>query len=195
MNKSDIRRLIRQRRNSLTRPQRRAAATQLLHTLRASRHFQYSRRIALYLTNDAEIDTSLLIRDLQRRGRDIFLPVLHPLRKGHLSFLPYARSTPMTRNRFGIAEPDFRRSKATPARFISLICMPLVAFDDKGNRLGMGGGFYDRTLMFMHRAGQKPALTGLAYELQKMDELPVESWDIAPDAVATERHYYRFSKY
>ena len=195
MNKSDIRRLIRQRRNSLTRPQRRAAATQLLHTLRASRHFQYSRRVALYLTNDAEIDTSVLIADLQRRGRHIFLPVLHPLRKGHLSFLPYTRNTPMTRNRFGIAEPDFRRSKAVSARFIGLVCMPLVAFDEQGNRLGMGGGFYDRTLMFMHKSGQKPALTGLAYELQKIEKLPAEPWDIAPDAVATERHYYHFSQH
>ncbi|WP_430460606.1 5-formyltetrahydrofolate cyclo-ligase [Thalassolituus sp. LLYu03] len=192
MNKPEIRRAIRQRRNQLTRRQRQQAARQLLHTLRQAPHFQYASRIALYLTNDAEIDTAILLRDLQRRGRQIFLPVLHPLKKGHLSFLPYQRHTTMVKNRFGISEPSFRHTKATPTRFLGLICMPLVAFDGTGNRLGMGGGFYDRTLMFMRKSGHKPALIGLAYELQKWDELPAEPWDIRLNGIATERTLYRF---
>lgn len=194
MNKTEIRRTIRQRRNQLTLRQRQQASRDLLRSLRNSDHFQFSQRIALYLTNDAEIDTLPLLRDLQKRGRRIFLPVLHPLRKGYLSFLPYQRNSRMRRNRFGIAEPDFRHQRATPARYIGLICMPLVAFDEEGNRLGMGGGFYDRTLMFMRTAGNRPVLVGLAYELQKWDKLPTEPWDIALDGIATEQALYRFSK-
>lgn len=186
-----IRRQIRRQRNQLSRSYRQQASRKLLHSLRQSDAFAFARRVAVYLTNDAEIDTSVLLRDLQKRNRQIFLPVLHPLRKGHLSFLRYDNNTPMTRNRFGISEPDFRRSKAVPARFIAQVCMPLVAFDEQGNRLGMGGGFYDRTLAFMHLPGSKPTLIGLAYELQKQPALPCEPWDIPLTAVATEKRLYQ----
>lgn len=190
--KPELRRLMRERRRHLSRAERRQAAQQLLHQLRQSRHFQHSRHIAVYLTNDGEIDTGPLIRDLQRRGKMLYLPVLHPLRKGHLSFLLWQRNTPMLRNRFGIAEPEFGRSRVMPVRYLQLICMPLVAFDAAGNRLGMGGGFYDRTLGAVRSAGQQPALLGCAYELQKVAQLPAESWDIPLTAIATEQHYYGF---
>lgn len=186
-----IRRSIRQQRNQLSRSFRQQASRHLLRSLRQSPSFAFAKRIAIYLTNDAEIDTAVLLKDLQQRQRHIFLPVLHPLRKGHLSFIHYQRTTRMSRNRFGISEPDFRHSKSVSARFISLICMPLVAFDEQGNRLGMGGGFYDRTLAFMHQPGPRPALIGLAYELQKQPALPCEPWDIPLAAVATEKRLYQ----
>ncbi len=192
MNKSEIRRVMRQRRRNLSAVQRREASRRLLRSLRRSQHFQFARRVAVYLTNDAEIDTSVFIRDLQQRGKQLFLPVLHPLRKGHLSFVPYHSKTVMRRNRFGIPEPDFRRHRTVPARFIGLVCMPLVAFDDAGNRLGMGGGFYDRTLAFMHRPGNRPALIGCAYECQHTEQLPAEPWDIPLTAIATEQRLHRF---
>jgi len=192
MTKAEIRRQMRTKRRSLTASQRRQASQRLLHSLRHSPRFQFSRRVAVYLTNDSEIDTAVFIRDLQKRGKQLFLPVLHPLRKGHLSFLPYRRNTPMQTNRFGIAEPDFRRWRAVPARYLDLVCMPLVAFDNAGNRLGMGGGFYDRTLAFMHRPGNKPALIGCAFECQQTESLPAEPWDIPLSAIATEQQLHLF---
>ena len=190
--KVQIRRQMRSARRNLSRSFRRQASIGLLRSLDQSPQFRSVRRIAVYLTNDSEIDTSFFIRTLQKRNKTLLLPVLHPLRKGHLSFLPYHSGSPMTTNRFGIAEPDFRRLKAVPASFISVICMPLVAFDESGNRLGMGGGFYDRTLAFMHRPGQRPSLIGCAYELQKMPALPAEPWDIPLNAIATEQKLHRF---
>lgn len=190
--KSELRRRMREQRRRLSRAQRRMAANTLLHSLRRAPHFQHSRHIAVYLTNDGEIDTGPLIRDLQRRGKTLYLPVLHPLRKGHLSFLHWHRNTPMVRNRFGIAEPQFGRARPMPARFLHLVCMPLVAFDSCGNRLGMGGGFYDRTLAFIRQGGPQPALLGCAYEWQKTDSLPSEAWDIPLTAIATDRALYRF---
>jgi len=192
MNKTELRRHMRRQRRALNRRQRQQAAQQLLHSLRQSTHFQHSRHIAVYLTNDGEIDTSVFIRDLQRRGKTLYLPVLHPLRKGHLSFLPFNRQSRMIKNRFGISEPDFASHRAMPARFINLICMPLVAFDESGNRLGMGGGFYDRTLAFSRQPGNKPRLIGCAYELQKVGDLPAEDWDIPLTAIATDAGLHRF---
>src|SRR5690606_20410008 len=78
--------------------------------------------------------------------------------------------------------------------FVQLVCMPLVAFDQQGNRLGMGGGFYDRTLAFMHQPGQQPALLGCAYDWQKTTALAAEPWDIPLSAIATDQRLYRFRK-
>lgn len=191
--KNALRRELRQRRRALTKIERHARAQKLRNTLRTFEHFQASQHIAVYLTNDGEIDTSVFIRDLQQRGKTLYLPVLHPLKKGHLQFLLWNKNTPMRRNRYGISEPIFGRSRSIPPRFLQLVCMPLVAFDKQGNRLGMGGGFYDRTFAFMHAAGNKPVLLGCAYELQHVAVLPKEEWDIPTRAIATDQYLHRFN--
>ena len=192
LEKQQIRKAIRQKRRALSPQEKRLAAKNLLKNLRHSTHFQHSQHIAIYLTNAGEIDTGYLIEDLRKRGKTLYLPVLHPLRKGHLSFVRWSASTPMRTNRFGIAEPEFLPEQTIPARFLQLICMPLVAFDEQGHRLGMGGGFYDRTLAFMVEAKQRPQLIGLAYECQKIADLPLEPWDVPLTAIATERKLYQF---
>jgi 5-formyltetrahydrofolate cyclo-ligase len=124
--------------------------------------------------------------------RECYAPVL-PSRGRMLRFARIRRETPMTRNRFGIAEPlDARPLRA---RQLDLLLMPLVGFDHRGFRLGMGGGFYDATLAFMrHRRNwRKPRLVGIAYECQRVESLPHDPWDMPLDAVLTERQLYRFS--
>ena len=191
MNKSELRKLIRQQRRSLSKAQRQSASRGLLRQLRSAPEYLTAKRVAVYLTNDGEIDTQWLIQDLHQRRREIYLPVLHPLRKGHLAFIHYQKNTVMSRNRFGISEPSFSRNKAVSARFIRLICLPLVAFDDRGNRLGMGGGFYDRTLEFVHEKGKTPLLVGCAYDFQRISMLPAESWDIPLKLIATDASLHR----
>jgi 5-formyltetrahydrofolate cyclo-ligase len=191
MNKSELRKLIRQQRRSLSKAQRHNASRGLLRQLRSTPEYLAAKRVAVYLTNDGEIDTQWLIQDLQQRCKEIYLPVLHPLRKGHLTFIRYQKNTVMSRNRFGISEPSFRHNKALSARFIRLICLPLVAFDERGNRLGMGGGFYDRTLAFTHKKGHLPLLVGCAYDFQRISILPAESWDIPLKLIATDTSLYR----
>ena len=76
-----------------------------------------------------------------------------------------------------------------------MIVAPLVAFDVHGHRLGMGGGFYDRTLAFLARRsrGRRPHFIALAFEMQKIAELPSDAWDVRLDAVVTESATYRFA--
>ena len=193
VNKQALRKLIRKQRRALTPAQRRTSGRNLLRQFSRSPEFAFANRIALYLTNDGEIDTSWLIKDVIERGKEVYLPVLHPLRKGHLTFIRYDQNTPMSTNRFGISEPDFRRGTRVSARFMSLVCLPLVAFDTRGNRLGMGGGFYDRTLAFMQNKGQKPSLAGCAYAFQEVPLLPAESWDIPLALIVTDHHAKRLS--
>lgn len=187
MNKQELRKLIRKKRRALTPAQRHKAGRGLTRSLHHSTQYLSANRVALYLSNDGEIDPHWAIEDLWKRGKEVYLPVLHPLRKGYLTFIRYHPETPMRRNRFGISEPDFRRGTHVPARFLSMIGLPLVAFDERGNRLGMGGGFYDRTLAFSRRPGQKPALIGCAYAFQEIRMLPAESWDIPLQFIATEK--------
>lgn len=172
--------------------ERRTAAKNLLKNLRYFSHFQHSQHIAIYLTNDGEIDTSYIIEDLIKRGKTLYLPVLQPHKKGYLSFVRWHADSRMQKNRFNIPEPEFVKEDVIPTAFLQLICMPLVAFDKQGSRLGMGGGFYDRSLSFMTSAGNKPALLGLAYDLQRVEKIPAELWDIPLDAIATDKKLYSF---
>jgi 5-formyltetrahydrofolate cyclo-ligase len=186
MDKTSLRKEMRKRRRSVSISGQKKAACRLSATLHSDMRFCHARRVAVYLQNDGEIGTLPLIKTLQVRKVEVYLPVLHPLKKGHLVFILYNKNTPMRKNCYGIAEPDFRHSRRVQARFISQICLPLVAFDPMGNRIGMGGGYYDRTLAFCRKKGTKPRLIGSAYEFQRVAALPADGWDIPLSAIATD---------
>jgi len=108
-----------------------------------------------------------------------------------MHFAKYSNGQTLSKNRFGIPEPSRKVSGALPTFLLSTVLVPLVAFDLEGNRLGMGGGFYDR-LFDRKRVKRKPRLIGIAYEFQRVSHLPTESWDIPLDGVITEKSFYRF---
>ena len=116
------------------------------------------------------------IEQLWQQGKNVYLPVLHPFCKRHLLFLHYLPDTPMKQNKYGIFEPHLNVQNVLPLEQLDVIFTPLVAFDKQGNRLGMGGGFYDRTLQ--HWQQQRFIPIGLAHQCQQVDALPVESWDM-----------------
>ena len=108
-------------------------------------------------------------------------------------FCQITHQTKYIKNQFGISEPEFKHAVHIQSRFLSTVFMPLVAFDEKGNRMGMGGGFYDRTFQFKTTsATNTPKLIGLAYECQKVESLPTEAWDIPMHGAATEDGFYKF---
>ena len=80
-----------------------------------------------------------------------------------------------------------------PLRSLDLILVPLVAFDANGQRVGMGGGFYDRTLgkARINSTWKRPYLIGIAHELQRVPAIAVQPWDVQMDAVVTEAGVYR----
>jgi 5-formyltetrahydrofolate cyclo-ligase len=169
---------MRATRRNLTPAEQQKAARALKQKLNQNTAFKYVRCIALYLANDGEVNTQLAIKQAWGNKQKVYLPVLDPVRKGFLWFVEYKPNSRMRNNRFGIAEPDPRFNKRIKPRFLHAIGLPLVAFDANGNRLGMGGGFYDRSFEFCRQEGMKPKLFGLAHHCQQVDSLPVESWDI-----------------
>jgi 5-formyltetrahydrofolate cyclo-ligase len=189
--KNELRRRLRAQRIRLSPEERAAAAQRLYDHVVATRLFLACRRIACYLPNNGEIDPRPIIERIQRMNKTCYLPVLSRLGHDRLWFAPYTSDMRLKPNRFGIPEPDVPLSRLVRARELDLILTPLVAVDRDGNRLGMGGGFYDRSLEFLrHRAHwHKPHLLGLAYDFQRLDEerLPAQPWDVPLAGVVTDR--------
>jgi 5-formyltetrahydrofolate cyclo-ligase len=111
--------------------------------------------------------------------------------------MKYAEIAPDSRfepNRFGIPEPVVATGDLVDASALDVILLPLVAFDLKGNRVGMGGGFYDRTLEFTRQQpyDRRPKLIGLAHEFQYTDALKPSPWDIPLDGIVTDKRAIHF---
>ena len=123
----------------------------------------------------------------RRKGIQFYLPVLHPVHPGKLVFSPYFDGVELTANRFGIPEPQLDVRKVVPVSDIDVVFTPLVAFDDAGHRLGMGGGFYDRSL-----ASYQGLVVGLAHDCQQHPALPVASWDKPLSLIVTPKGIKRF---
>ncbi|ACR70498.1 5-formyltetrahydrofolate cyclo-ligase [Edwardsiella ictaluri] len=190
-----LRHRLRTLRRSLSHNQQYQAALALKDHLLMLPQLSQPRHIALYLPFDGEPDTQPLIHALWQRGHRIALPRLHPFSSGHLLFLEYTPDTPMCHNRFGIAEPYLDVTRIIPLARLDLILTPLVAFDRQGHRLGMGGGFYDRTLQGWqqrHRLGVGPYPIGLAHDCQRVAALPVAAWDVPLPEIITPQAHYRW---
>ncbi len=193
--KRALRRRLRARRRALSEAERFRRARAVCALLARRPEFQRARRVALYLANDGEVDLAPLIDRLWRRGLPAYLPVLRPLHARPLAFVPYRPGTLLVANRYGIPEPRAPRAQALAAPALDLVLVPLVAFDAEGRRLGMGGGYYDRTFAFLRqrRHWRRPRLVGVAYDFQEVAALPAEPWDVPLHAVVTERRWIPFS--
>jgi 5-formyltetrahydrofolate cyclo-ligase len=190
--KDAIRRQMRRRRRGLPRREHQHRSRSLVRILAGSSLFHRSHHIALYLPNDGEVDLRPLAERIWANGKRCYLPVLSPAFHNRLWFTPYTPETPLVKNCFGIPEPQRRWRHTRPAWALDLILAPLVAFDATGNRLGMGGGFYDRTLAFLDQRQylRKPRLFGVAFDFQRSDDaLPSESWDVPMEGVITDRGF------
>ena len=167
---------IRKTRANLTALQQQQAEDSITQQALAFIEERNAQHIALYVSFDGEISTEKLIKTLWAQDKHVYLPVLHPFNPNHLLFLRYLPDTPMLKNKFGIWEPKLNVQNILPLDELDILFTPLVAFDKQGNRLGMGGGFYDRTLQNWQNASFIPV--GLAHQCQQVEQLPTEAWDV-----------------
>ena len=188
--RQQIRQAIRQARRQLTPEQQKIAAEQA--KLNALQHpkIAQAKNIALFLSFDGEINTQPLIDALWQQNKQVYLPVLHPFSAHHLLFLHYRPDTQLIKNRFNIAEPPLDVRDVLPPEQLDVMLIPLVAFDNQGQRLGMGGGFYDRTLANWQQSGFYPI--GLAHDCQQVEQLPVAHWDIPLPEIITPKKIWRW---
>ena len=186
--REQIRKAVRQQRRSLTFEQQHLAAQQLSDRVISHPKVKNAHTIALFLSFDGEINTAPLISQLWALNKEVCLPVLHPFHRHHLLFLRYTPTTPLIKNRFNISEPPLNVNTVIPLNNIDIIFTPLVAFDSSGERLGMGGGFYDRTLENWQEKSFYPM--GLAHSCQQVKQLPVANWDVPlPEIITPEKNW------
>ncbi|WP_348767150.1 5-formyltetrahydrofolate cyclo-ligase [uncultured Salinisphaera sp.] len=184
---NDQRRAALRARRNLGPGTARAASQQACRRIARLPVFKRARRIGLYWPMRHEADPRLLLPYFNRR-QQAFLPRVAGER---LEFI--AIDGPGFRQRrspLGIVEPITR--SARPVAALDLLIMPLSAFDAAARRIGMGGGFYDRTLAGQHPRGFRgPWLLGLAFDVQRVERIVTRAWDIPLDAVASDAAIYR----
>ncbi|KTD13318.1 5-formyltetrahydrofolate cyclo-ligase [Legionella jamestowniensis] len=179
-----LRNSCRQIRETLPTSYQQTASNQVCSRIRSMKYYRYAKRIALYKPVGGEISLKTLWDSAPLQGKFCYYPVLNNDKT--LSFLPATPATTFVNNKYGIPEPDVDRKTAIPVQELDIIFMPLVAFDEKGTRLGMGAGYYDRTLANEN----PPLLIGVAYEFQHQLHIEAQPWDVPLTAIVTPRAIY-----
>ena len=176
---------LRTRRRAIPAATRIAAAQALAERLLALPFMPAAGYVAGYWAMDGEI--ALHAWQLRLPSALTYcLPVLG--RDKRLRFAPWRPGEPLASNRFGIPEPDVTASALLEPGTMALVVAPLVGFDASGQRLGMGGGWYDRSFAFRKTHAPPPWLVGAAFATQQCEDgITRQPWDVALDAVCTDR--------
>lgn len=186
----DQRRELRQRlaeqRRALSPGERITAAQGLRRSLEQLPEYFTDARVAGYWASHGELPLNLVIPPLLARGQQFLLPVIGPARD--MRFAPWQTGDDVQPNRFGIPEPVSPSQWFAPFQ-VDLVLVPLLGFDRRGNRLGHGGGYYDRAFAFLNEQIRptEPLLVGVAYAFQELAEISSQDWDVPLDFIATER--------
>jgi len=182
--KDALRRAGKFARQSLTQADRAAASEKICVAAINSTFFEHANTIACYLAFDDEVNCRQLIKRAWRTKKRIFLPVLQ--KSSELKFVEYFKESETRTNRYGFEEP-VEGSEIDP-RELDIVFTPLVAFDSKCNRVGMGGGYYDSTFAFLNERRYEggPRLIGLAFNCQRVEQIDASTWDIRLFRVITE---------
>jgi len=191
--KAELRRALRRARLGVPDSVRRYAGQRVERLALRNYLIASKRRIGLYMPSKGELDCLPLLNRALWLGAECYLPVVPHHSQRKLWFTRLFDGHHWAVNRFGIPEFGHRHEKFR-ASWLDVVFMPLLGFDLRGFRMGMGGGFYDASLAFLgrRRRWRRPRLIGLAFEAQKVERLPEDPWDIPLDGVLTEKRYYRF---
>ena len=167
----------------------------LLRQLKSLEVFTRAQRVAMYLANDGEIDPGPTMEWCWQQGMHTYVPIVFQERgRNFMKFCGVDAETQFDKNRFGISEPLYSLQDLVSPEELDLVLLPLVAFDSAGNRIGMGGGFYDTTFEFLREnIEQKPLLVGIAHSVQKVGEITSELWDIPLSIVVTDQEVHYLS--
>lgn len=184
-----LRKTIRQQRRTLSDAEHQLHADLLFAQLTTHPLFKRSKRIAGFIASDGEISPEHILDRALELGRSCYLPVLNQLHGNRLWFAPFHAVSTLTTNRYGIAEPALFPPKPVPIWSLDLALTPLVAFDRHGGRIGMGGGYYDRTFSHPKRSAnrRRPFLLGIAHSFQETEQIQLNPWDVPLDGIATEK--------
>jgi 5-formyltetrahydrofolate cyclo-ligase len=184
--KAELRCAGKSARQNLKREERNAASETICAAAINSTLFEQANLIACYLASDDEVNCRRLIERAWRMKKRIFLPVLQ--KHSELKFVEFLSDSKTRTNKYGLEEPV--GDNEIDPHILDLVFTPLVAFDLQGNRIGMGGGYYDRTFSFLNEQHNesRPTLVGLAFDCQRVEQIGASTWDIPLFSVFTESY-------
>jgi len=194
MDKAALRRQLRERRKAIGVSRRHAASRAVVGLALRHHLLAKGRRIGIYMPANSEIDVRPLLDRAVAMQACCFLPVVPRLGRKRMWFSQMGERPAWVLNRYGIPEYQHPLAKRVRVQRLDLLFMPLLGFDSRGFRLGMGGGYYDASLAYLKRfrRWRRPRVVGMAFSVQEVERLPNDPWDIPLDAVLTELEYRVF---
>jgi 5-formyltetrahydrofolate cyclo-ligase len=172
-------------RNGLSEDYQKKSSLKICTNIQKLDPYRYAKRIGLYHAFKREVDLDALWQKAPRQGKFCYFPILNEDQT--LAFLPATPATSFQKNQYGILEPVVDRGMAIPISELQVVMVPLVVFDKEGTRIGMGGGYYDRSLGEVEKL---PFLIGVAYEFQRHPRIEADAWDVPLDVIITEKTIY-----
>jgi 5-formyltetrahydrofolate cyclo-ligase len=185
--KAQAREEIRRRLDGLTDAARRTASERIRGHLAALPEFQQARTVLLFAAIDDEADTWPILADALATGKTLALPKIDRKRRMVDARVVYDLEDDLAPGIFGIMQPQ--RGEIVPPAAIDFILVPARGFDGAGNRLGRGGGYYDR---YLAQPGLHAALCGVGFAAQVLDGLPHTPRDLPVHLLVTEEGVLRF---
>lgn len=176
--KTQLRAHFKQKRRNISTFRRKLLAQQAATHLQKSTIFKQAQNIAVYWPSAHEFDAQPIIQSIHQSNKNCYLPIVKPNHAMH--FAQYQRGQVLKPNQYGILEPD--NLKTIRRDLLDLIIVPLLAFNKRGTRLGMGGGYYDRFLA--GRKSRKPVIVGIGYKEQECANLTRQTWDVKMDKLS-----------
>ena len=188
----EIRQFIRQKRRSLSVAEQSLASTKVKEILLSHKKIIQARNIAFFLSIDGELPTQPIIEALWQAGKSVYLPVIHPFSPRALLFFRYEPTTELITLPYQLKQPKLNITTLCPIEALDVILTPLVAFDKQGNRLGMGGGYYDKLLKNWQQSAFYPI--GVAHDCQQVEQLTTAAWDVPLPEIITPSTHWQFKQ-
>lgn len=183
LNKKELRRLILSRRESLSTAEVEEKSRAITFRLLAMPVFQQAKTVMAYIQFRREVQTTAIIAAALQAGKRVAVPVTDTVGKRLIPSLLCDPERDLAPGAYGILEPKPEAIRPLVAGEIDLVLVPGVVFDLHCNRIGYGGGYYDR---FLPSTGKNCCWLALAFELQLVERIPVEEFDLPVHMVVTE---------
>ncbi len=181
--KKEIRKIIIEKRDKLSASEKNSYDEKIFTKVKNLKAYKEARVLFTFISFGSEVDTLRLIEDALRKGKVVAVPWINK-EKNLMEAKVIRNLEDMYPGLYGILEPSPEAETLKPQE-IDLIITPGVAFDNLGGRIGYGGGYYDKFLSEVKASVPKIALS---YELQRVDKLPLEPFDMKVTALITEEN-------
>ena len=181
--KDKIRNISKTNREALKKDFIEQASNDISQKIITSKYFKDANNIGCYLSTEYEVSTDIIINSVHKKNKNLYVP---KIKQGHaMDFVKMTLNSKMVKNKYGIHEP--LSEDIIDANKLDIAVVPIVAFDEKKNRIGMGGGFYDRKFKYIKNTQKKyPLLIGVAFECLKVEKIKPECWDVKLSAIVSE---------